>query len=59
MQQQLDLWPTAQKKPCQQGPWKSLSREERAESIAILARLIAKVICPTLIKETPENRHEQ
>ena len=59
MQHQLDFWPAARKAPYEQGQWESLSIEEQAERIALLARLIAKAICPQLIDETQEGSHEQ
>lgn len=59
MQHQLDFWPAGHPAPYAQGPWERLSLEEQAERIALLARLMAKIVCPTPIEETPENRHEQ
>ena len=59
MQHQLDFWPPRTQAPYEQGQWESLSIEEQAERIALLARLIAKTVCPQLIHETEENNHEQ
>lgn len=58
MQHQLDFWPATHPAPYAQGPWESLSIEEQAERIALLARVIVKVIHPPAIDETQENRHE-
>ncbi len=46
MQHQQDFWPAEKKAPYEQGQWESLSIEERAERTVLLARLIAKAICP-------------
>lgn len=59
MQDQLDFWPGEKKAPYEQGQWQSLSIEEQAERIALLARLIEKAVCPQLFDETQENSHEQ
>ena len=59
MQHQLDFWPAAEKPPHEQGQWESQSGEEQAEKAALLARLIAKAICPQLVDETQENSHDQ
>ena len=59
MQHQLDFWPAAQEAPYEQGHWESLSIEEQTETIARLARLIAKAVCPQLIDETQGDNHEQ
>ena len=59
MQHQLDFWPTAEKAPYEQRQWESLRIEEQAERVALLARLIAKAICPQLANETQESSHEQ
>jgi hypothetical protein len=59
MQQQLDFWPAARMAPYEQGQWESVSIEVQAETIARLARLIAKAVCPQLIEETQEDNHEQ
>ena len=58
MQHQLDFWPAVRKAPYEQGPWESLSIEDQLESTALLARMIAKTICPKLIEQTQENSHE-
>ena len=58
MQYQLDFWPTVEKASHEQGQWENLSIEEQAERIALLARLIAKTLCPQLIDATQENSHE-
>ena len=57
--QQLDFWPAPKKTPYEQGHWEALSFEDRANLQAMLARLIAKVICPKLIGDTEEKTHEQ
>lgn len=59
MQHQLDFWPAAEKAPHEQGQWESQSGEEQAEKITLLARLIAKIICPQWGDETRESSHEQ
>lgn len=59
MQHQLEFWPTAKKAAYEQGQWESLSVEEQAEKIALLARLIAKAVCPQSVDQTQENSHEQ
>jgi hypothetical protein len=59
MQHQLDFWPAVEKSPYEQEQWESLSNKEQAERIALLARLIAKAICPQMIDATRENSHEQ
>jgi hypothetical protein len=59
MQHQLDFWPAAGKAPYAQTPWESLSVEEQTETIARLARLITKSICPQLSEKTQEHNHEQ
>lgn len=59
MQHQLDFWPAAEEASYQQGQWQSLSIEEQAERLAMLARLIAKAICPQLVDQSQENSHEQ
>lgn len=59
MQHQLDFWPVAEKAPHNQEQWQSLCNKEQAERIALLARLIARAICPQLIDATQENSHEQ
>lgn len=59
MQHQLEFWPTAKKTTYDQGQWESLSIEEQTEKLALLARLIAKAVCPQLVDETQENSHEQ
>ena len=45
--------------PYEQGQWESLSIEEKVERTVLLARLIAKAICPQLVDEAQENNHEQ
>ena len=59
MQHQLEFWPTAEKTSHEQGQWESLSTEEQAERIALLARLLAKAVCPQWVDQTQENSHEQ
>jgi hypothetical protein len=59
MQHQMDLWPAAQKAPYEQTQWENLSIEEHAETIARLARMIAKTVCPQLTDKTREDNHEQ
>lgn len=59
MQYQLDFWPPLENAPHRQGPWETLSIEEQTERIALLARLIAKSVCPQLMDTTEENGHEQ
>ncbi len=59
MQHQMDFWPAAEKTLHEQGQWQSLSIEEQAERIALLARLIAKALSPQLVNQTQENSHEQ
>lgn len=59
MHHQLEFWPTAEEIAYGQGQWESLSIEEQAERIALLARLLAKAVCPQLVDETQENSHEQ
>jgi len=59
MRHQLEFWTTAEKTVYEQGQWESLSIEEQAEKIALLARLLAKAVCPQLVDETQENSHEQ
>ena len=59
MRHQLQFWPPARQAPHPPGPWEELSIEEQAERIALLARLIAKAICPQRIDETQESSHEQ
>ena len=59
MQHQQDFWPAEKKAPYEQGQWESMSIEEQAESAVLLARLIAKAICPQLVDEPQENNHEQ
>ena len=44
MRHQQDFWPAAQEAPYEQGHWESLSIEDQAETIARLARLIAKAV---------------
>ena len=58
MQHQLDFWPEARKAPYEQTQWESLSIEEQAETIARLARIIAKTVCPQSMDETQEDHHE-
>jgi len=58
MQHQLEFWPTTEKARYEQRQWESLSIEEQAEQIALLARLLAKAICPQWVDETQENGHE-
>jgi len=59
MQHQLEFWPITEKARYEQRQWESLSIEEQAEKIGLLARLIAKAVCPQLVDETQENSHEQ
>jgi len=59
MKHQLDFWPAENQAPYEQGQWESLSIEEQAATIARLALLIAKAICPQLIDDPQENNHEQ
>jgi len=59
MKHQLDFWPAESQAPYEQSHWESLSIEDQAATIAQLALLIAKTVCPELIPETPEARHEQ
>lgn len=61
MQHQMDLWPAARKAPYEQTQWETLSIEEQAETIARLARVIAKIVCPQLRDPTQdqEHNHEQ
>ena len=59
MQHQLEFWPAAGKTAYEQGQWERLSIEEQAEKIALLARLIAKALCPQLVDQIQENSHEQ
>jgi hypothetical protein len=59
MRHQLEFWTTAEKTTYEQGQWESLSVEEQAEKITLLARLIAKAVCPELVDQTQENSHEQ
>jgi hypothetical protein len=59
MQHQLEFWPTAKETAYEQRQWESLSIEEQAEKIALLARLLAKTVCPQLVDQTQENSHEQ
>jgi|GEM_PF-4661525 len=59
MQYQPEFWPAPKKTACQQQPWNNLNSKEQAERIALLARLIAKTICPLLIDKTQEDNHEQ
>jgi len=59
MQHQQEFWPTAEKTAYDQGQWESLSVDEQAEKITLLARLIAKAVCPELADPTQENSHEQ
>jgi hypothetical protein len=59
MQHQLEFWPAAERLAYEQGQWESLSIEEQAERIALLARLLAKAVCPQLVDQTQENSHEQ
>jgi len=58
MQQQQDFWPV-RKAADAQSRWDALSIENRANLIAALARQIAKVICPKLMRETEEENREQ
>ncbi len=58
MQHQQDFWPAEKKAPYEQGLWESLSIEEQAVTMARLALLIAKTVCPQMIDETQENNHE-
>jgi len=57
MRHQLEFWPTAEKTAYEQRQWETLSIEEQAEMIALLARLLAKAVCPQWVNE--ENSHEQ
>jgi len=59
--QQLDFWPATHKAktPYQQGPWESLSSEERAKMIERLARLIAATIRPQPSDPREEDNHER
>ena len=59
MRDQLEFWTTAEKTTYEQGQWESLSVEEQGEKITLLARLIAKAVCPELVDQTQENSHEQ
>ncbi len=59
MQHQLEFWNPMEDAPNKQGQWEKLSIEEQTERIALLARLIAKCICPQLMEKTEENGHEQ
>jgi hypothetical protein len=59
MRHQLEFWTAAEKTAYEQGQWESLSTEEQAEKIALLARLLAKALCPQLVDQTQENSHEQ
>ena len=58
MRHQLEFWPATEKTHYKHGPWENLSIDEQAERIALLARLIAKAICPQWSDETQENSHE-
>ena len=58
MQHQMDFWPAKTQAPYEQGQWESLSIEEQAKTIAQMARLIAKTVCPQLIDQIEENNHE-
>jgi len=58
--QQPDFWPATHKTkaPYEQGPWSSLSNEERAEMIERLARLIVATITPQPTDPQQEDHHE-
>jgi hypothetical protein len=58
MQHQLDFWPTAQNKPYSQRYWESLSIEEQNERVVLLARLIAKAVCPEFHQNSEEETRE-
>ena len=57
VKRQLNLWPV-QKPP--QGPdiWEDLDHQERSTLIAVLARLISKMVYPDNLKETQEKKYE-
>lgn len=59
MKHQLDFWPAENHAPYEQSRWESLSIEDQGAMIARLALLIANTVCPQVIAETPEDRHEQ
>jgi len=58
MSHQLDFWPAAEKAPYEQLYWETLSIEEQAERIAMLARLIAKTVRPDLFAIAEETTDE-
>lgn len=58
MTHQLDFWPATEKAPYAQKYWDTLSREEQAERITLLARLIAKSVCRELCAKSEEDGHE-
>ena len=58
MTHQLDFWPAAEKAPYAQKYWGTLSIEEQTERITLLARLIAKAVCPELYANSEEQAHE-
>lgn len=59
MKHQLDFWPAENQAPYEQGQWESLNIELQAATIARLALLIAKAVCPQMLEEAEEDNHEQ
>ncbi len=59
MQYQLEFWPTTEVVLHKHEPWENLGINEQAERIALLARLIAKAVCPERDDATQESSHEQ
>ena len=58
MTHQLDFWPATEKAPYAQKYWDTLSMEDQAERVTLLARLIAKAVCPELCANSEEEDHE-
>jgi len=58
MSHQLDFWPAAQEAPYGQRYWETLSIEEQIERITMLARLIAKTVCPEIFANVEEASDE-
>ena len=57
--QQLDIWGPADEAPGGREQWENLDPRGRAETVYMLALLIARAACPELVEDTPEDGDEQ
>ena len=58
MTYQPDFWLATETAPDAKKHWETLSMEEQTETITLLARVIAKAVCPELYANNEEDGHE-